>query len=42
MDIITIDEIEKMPSPRVLKCHMPFDLLPPNLLDTAKVKDYSN
>ena len=37
MDIITIDEIEKMPSPRVLKCHLPFDLLPPNLLDTAKV-----
>lgn len=37
MDIITIDQIEKMPSPRVLKCHLPFYLLPPNLLDTAKV-----
>jgi hypothetical protein len=42
MDIITIDEIEKMPSPRVLKCHLPFDLLPPNLLDTAKVQNYLN
>lgn len=29
--------IEDMPSPRVIKTHLPLEMLPPNLLDTAKV-----
>ncbi len=28
---------EKMPSPRVIKTHLPLEMLPPNLLDTCKV-----
>lgn len=36
-NLITIEKIEQMPSPRVVKSHLPFHLLPPNLLDTAKV-----
>jgi len=36
-NLITIEKIEQMTSPRVIKSHLPFQLLPPNLLDTAKV-----
>nr|CAH0104487.1 unnamed protein product [Daphnia galeata] len=36
-NLITIDKIEEMTSPRVIKSHLPFYLLPPKLLDTAKV-----
>ena len=32
-----IDKIENLPSPKILKSHLPFDLLPPNLLDECKV-----
>lgn len=32
--------INAMPSPRVIKSHLPFSLLPPNLLRTAKVKNF--
>ena len=28
---------DSMPSPRVIKTHLPLDMLPPNLLDTCKV-----
>merc|ERR1712018_865412 len=28
---------DDMPSPRVIKTHLPFEMLPPNLLDTCKV-----
>jgi hypothetical protein len=34
---ITLEKIIQMPSPRVIKSHMPFYLLPPDLLDTCKV-----
>merc|ERR1711997_605837 len=30
-------KLENMPSPRVIKTHYPFELLPPRLLDTCKV-----
>lgn len=30
-------QIDRMPSPRVIKPHLPFYLLHPNLLDTSKV-----
>jgi len=30
-------ELEALPSPRLIKTHYPFELLPPNLLDTCKV-----
>ena len=30
-------KIDSMPSPRIIKTHYPFELLPPNLLDTCKV-----
>ena len=33
----TIAYVESMPSPRIIKTHLPLDMLPPNLLDTAKV-----
>jgi len=32
-----LDKIESLPSPKILKSHLPFDLLPPNLLDKGKV-----
>ena len=32
-----LDKIESLPSPKILKSHLPFDLLPPNLLDECKV-----
>jgi len=31
------DELEKRPSPRLIKSHYPFEMLPPSLLDTCKV-----
>ena len=33
----SVDYAENLPSPRIIKSHLPFELLPPNLLDTAKV-----
>jgi hypothetical protein len=41
-NLITIEKIEEMTSPRVIKSHLPFQLLPPNLLDTAKVFSQSH
>jgi len=35
--LITLDKIEEMPSPRIIKSHLPFYLLPPRLVDTCKV-----
>lgn len=29
--------VDKMPSPRVIKTHLPFNLLHPKVLDTSKV-----
>lgn len=34
---IPLEVIERMPSPRAIKSHLPFYLLPPKLLDTSKV-----
>ena len=36
-DYKSLDIIEGMPSPRVIKTHLPLEMLPPNLLDTCKV-----
>ncbi len=36
-DVIKLEVREKMPSPRILQTHLPFYLLHPDLLDTAKV-----
>ena len=33
----SIDMAANLPSPRIIKSHLPFELLPKNLLDTAKV-----
>ena len=33
----SIEITENMPSPRIIKTHLPFEMLPPNLLDTCKV-----
>ena len=33
-----LEEFDKMPSPRILKSHLPFYLLHPELLETSKVK----
>ena len=30
-------KLDSMPSPRLIKSHLPFELLPPDLLDTCKV-----
>ncbi|KAI9563009.1 hypothetical protein GHT06_010465 [Daphnia sinensis] len=35
--LMTVDKVEQLPSPRVIRPHLPFYLLPPQLLDTAKV-----
>ena len=35
--INSIKIAENMPSPRVIKTHLPFQMLPPNLLDICKV-----
>ena len=32
-----IRKVDDLPSPRTIKTHLPFELLPPNLLDTCKV-----
>ena len=32
-----VDDIADMPSPRVIKSHLPFHMLNPQLLDTSKV-----
>lgn len=34
---MNVDKVEQLPSPRVIRPHLPFYLLPPQLLDTAKV-----
>lgn len=39
---VTLDELKQMPSPRYIKSHLPLSLLPPSLVDTAKVKVDSN
>jgi len=31
------DDLEKIPSPRLIKSHLPFELLPPNLVSVCKV-----
>jgi len=31
------DQLDSLPSPRIIKSHLPFELLPLNLLDTCKV-----
>ena len=33
----SVDSAANQPSPRIIKTHLPFELLPQNLLDTAKV-----
>ena len=33
----SIETAQNMKSPRVIKSHLPFEMLPPNLLDTCKV-----
>ena len=35
----TLSYVDRMPrdSPRIIKTHLPLDMLPPNLLDTCKV-----
>ena len=33
----SLEKIDKMDSPRVIKTHLPFEFLPPNLLDICKV-----
>ncbi len=35
--LMTVDKVEKLPSPRVIRPHLPFYLLPSELLDTAKI-----
>lgn len=36
--MLTVRDLENMPSPRVMKSHLPFYLLHPELLDTSKVE----
>ena len=38
---MNVDKVEQLPSPRVLRPHLPFNLLPPQLLDTTKVIAYN-
>lgn len=33
----TVDSVDQLPSPRVIRPHLPFSLLPPDLLDNSKV-----
>jgi hypothetical protein len=35
--MMTVDKVDQLPSPRVIRPHLPLYLLPPQLLDTAKV-----
>ena len=37
MMMITLDKLDAMPSPRIIKTHLPINCLPPKLLDTCKV-----
>jgi len=37
MQTMTFEKIDELPSPRVIKSHLPFYLLPPRLVDTCKV-----
>ena len=37
MMLESIELAENMPSPRVIKTHLPLEMLPPDLLDTCKV-----
>lgn len=34
---LTVTEIKEMPSPRLIKTHLPLSLLPSTLLDNTKV-----
>ena len=36
-DAVPLDKIDQLPSPRVIKTHLPLSLLSPKLLDTCKV-----
>ena len=38
MQTMTFEKIDELPSPRVIKSHLPFYLLPPRLVDTCKVQ----
>ncbi len=38
---MNVDKVEQLPSPRVLRPHLLFNLLPPQLLDTTKVIAYN-
>jgi hypothetical protein len=33
----SVNLADNLPSPRVIKTHLPFEMLPPKLLDTCKV-----
>ena len=35
--IKSVDHAENLPSPRVIKSHLPLEMLPPNLVDTCKI-----
>ncbi len=32
-----VDELDRLPSPRIIKSHLPFYLLPPDVLEKSKV-----
>ena len=32
-----VEELDKLPSPRIIKTHLPFYLLPPDVLENSKV-----
>jgi hypothetical protein len=36
-NVQSIKRVDEMPSPRVIKTHLPLEMLPPKLLDTCKV-----
>ena len=37
MDFKSVEYAKNLPSPRIIKTHLPFEFLPPKLLDTCKV-----
>ncbi|KAK7082355.1 hypothetical protein SK128_011527 [Halocaridina rubra] len=37
MDGLNLQLSEAVPDPRIIKCHLPFSLMPPSTLDTSKV-----
>lgn len=37
--MLPLEAVDQMPSPRVIKSHLPFNFLNPNLLDTCKVRN---